>query len=50
MTEVMTYVVATDQSCSVKDFVEEVYTEVGFSELSWQGADVEMKLHGKALN
>jgi len=43
----MIYVVATDQSCSVKDFVVEVYAEIGFSELTWQGVDVEMKLYGK---
>ena len=44
----MTYVVATDQSCSVKDFVEEVYSALGFHELSGEGTGVESKLLGKA--
>lgn len=35
--EMMTYVIATGQSCSVKDFVEEVYAKLGFTQLHWTG-------------
>ena len=44
--EMMSYVIATDQSCTVKDFVEEVYTKLGFQQLHWSGAGVDEKLYG----
>ena len=41
------YVVATDQSCRVRDFVQEVYRQLGFAELQWEGVGVNEKLVGK---
>ena len=45
--DLMTYVIATNQSCSVRQFVTEVYHQLGFTDLAWSGTGVETKLHGR---
>ena len=43
-----TYVVATDQSCTVKQFVIEVYQMLGFTEVTWVGeSGPDIKLYGR---
>ena len=44
--DMIAYVVATDQSCSVREFVIEVYTQLGYSDLYWSGTGVDTKLRG----
>ena len=46
-----TYVVATDQSCTVKQFVIEVYQMLGFTEVTWMGTNaLDIKLYGRYNN
>ncbi len=43
----LTYVVATDQCSSVRQFCTDVYTKLGFKELTWNGSGLDEKLSGK---
>ena len=45
--EMMSYVVATDQCKSVRQFCEEVYDRLGFTDLHWEGKDENEMLIGK---
>ena len=45
--EMMSYVVATDQCKSVRQFCEEVYQRLGFTGLEWRGKDENEKLIGR---
>mmetsp|Transcript_24347 Transcript_24347/g.30212 ORF Transcript_24347/g.30212 Transcript_24347/m.30212 type:complete len:115 (-) Transcript_24347:97-441(-) len=40
----MTYVVATDQCCSVRQFCSKVYSLIGFKDLEWTGEGLSEKL------
>ena len=43
----MTYVVATDQCCSVRDFCFLVYSKLGYTQLRWSGTGLDEKLIGR---
>ena len=45
-TDMLSYVVATNQCYSVKQFVDEVYRKLGFTQLVWTGTGIDEKLIG----